>query len=153
MAKAKGEKSTQHIQLWVNLSLFWGGLFALFYSLIFLIFGNAIIRLLTDVPEVIRMAADYLPWVIILPIAAMACFLFDGVFVGLMRASAMRNTMLFSAIMVFFPVWYATEHQENVSLWYALLAFLLARGVSLGVSFFRLGKRHELCCDKERQNT
>ena len=86
----------------MNLSLFWGGLFALFYSLIFFVFGGAIIRLLTDVPEVVSLATHYLPWVIILPIAAMGCFLFDGVFVGLTRAKDMRNTMLISATFGFF---------------------------------------------------
>ena len=144
VGKAKGEKSTQHIQLWVNLSLFWGGLFALFYSLIFLIFGNAIIRLLTDVPEVITMAADYLPWVIILPIAAMACFLFDGVFVGLTRAKDMRNTMLISAVFGFFGLFWLVSDWQNHGLWFAMTIFMLMRGVTLWLRYRYIVKQNSL---------
>ena len=52
--------------------------------------------------------------------------------------------MIISALGVYFPVWYLTQDQGNVSLWYALLAFLLARGVTLAWSFYRLDKRGEL---------
>jgi len=81
---------------------------------------------------------------ILLPLVGHWCFLYDGVFVGLTRASAMRNTMLFSAIGVFFPVWYLTQSNGNASLWYALLAFLFARGISLGFSFNTLDKKDKL---------
>ena len=80
----------------------------------------------------------------LLPLLAHWCFLYDGVFVGLTRASAMRNTMIISALIVYFPVWFFMQAQGNVSLWYALLAFLLARGVTLAWSFYRLDKRGEL---------
>ncbi|OJF69836.1 MATE family efflux transporter [Alteromonas sp. V450] len=153
VGEAKGADNEKGIKARTYQGLWWSSVFALGYSAVFFLFGKDIISLLTEHQHIVNAAQTYLPLMVLLPLLAHWCFLFDGVFVGLMRASAMRNTMLFSAIMVFFPVWYATEHQENVSLWYALLAFLLARGVSLGVSFFRLGKRHELCCDKERQNT
>ena len=36
-------------------------------------------------------------------------FLFDGVFVGLTRAKDMRNTMLFSALVGFFGLFWISE--------------------------------------------
>uniref|UniRef100_UPI0034E94F1E MATE family efflux transporter n=1 Tax=Enterococcus faecium TaxID=1352 RepID=UPI0034E94F1E len=68
-----------------------GGIFACAYSIFFALFGSQIISLLTSVPEVISAANMYLPWLVVLPIAAMSCFLFDGIFVGLTRAKDMRN--------------------------------------------------------------
>ncbi|EWH04724.1 multidrug transporter MatE [Pseudoalteromonas lipolytica SCSIO 04301] len=144
VGKAKGEQSVEQIKLWVNLSLFWGGLFALFYSLIFLVFGGAIIRLLTDVPEVVNMATHYLPWVIILPIAAMGCFLFDGVFVGLTRAKDMRNTMLISATFGFFGLFWLVSDWQNHGLWFAMTSFMLLRGVTLWLRYRAMVKQQQL---------
>ena len=81
---------------------------------------------------------------IVLPLLAHWCFLYDGVFVGLTKAAAMRNTMIFSALGVFFPLWYVTQALGNISLWYALLGFLFARGISLAWVFARLDKRQRL---------
>ncbi|WP_462169318.1 MATE family efflux transporter [Pseudoalteromonas lipolytica] len=144
VGKAKGEQSVEQIKLWVNLSLFWGGLFALFYSLIFFVFGGAIIRLLTDVPEVVSMATHYLPWVIILPIAAMGCFLFDGVFVGLTRAKDMRNTMLISATFGFFGLFWLVSDWQNHGLWFAMTSFMLLRGVTLWLRYRAMVKQQQL---------
>jgi MATE family multidrug resistance protein len=144
VGKAKGEQSVEQIKLWVNLSLFWGGLFALFYSLIFLVFGGAIIRLLTDVPEVVSMATHYLPWVIILPIAAMGCFLFDGVFVGLTRAKDMRNTMLISATFGFFGLFWLVSDWQNHGLWFAMTSFMLLRGITLWLRYRAMVKQQQL---------
>ena len=144
VGKAKGEHSAKQIELWVNLSLFWGGLFALFYSLIFLLFGESIIRLLTDVPEVISLATVYLPWVIILPIAAMGCFLFDGVFVGLTRAKDMRNTMLFSALVGFFGLFWVVSSWQNHGLWFAMTCFMLMRGLTLWFRYRKIVNNQQL---------
>jgi MATE family multidrug resistance protein len=44
------------------------------------------------------------------------CFLYDGVFVGLTQAKAMRDTMIISALLVYFPVWYVTQSKGNPTL-------------------------------------
>ena len=112
--------------------------------MIFFAGGEAIIALLTEHSDIVKAALPYLGLMVLLPLLAHWCFLYDGVFVGLTRASAMRNTMIISALGVYFPVWYLTQDHGNVSLWYALLAFLLARGMTLAWSFYRLDKRGEL---------
>jgi len=81
-------------------------------------------------------AYAYLGMMTVLPLVAHWCFLYDGVFVGLTQAKAMRDTMIISALLVYFPVWYVTQSEGNPALWWALLAFLLARGVTLGAVFY-----------------
>jgi len=141
---AKGQQSVKNIELWVKISVFWGALFALAYSLFFAIFGRYIITLLTNVPEVITTATLYLPWIIALPLLAMSCFLFDGVFVGLTRAKAMRNSMLLSASVGFFGVFAVFHQWENNGLWLAMSCFMLMRGVTLIVKYQKLKANNQL---------
>ncbi|WP_372762797.1 MATE family efflux transporter [Pseudoalteromonas sp.] len=141
---AKGQQSVRMIELWVKISVFWGMLFGLAYSLFFAAFGGYIITLLTNVPEVISSASYYLPWVIALPLLSMSCFLFDGVFVGLTRAKAMRNSMLLSASVGFFGVFLLFQQWGNNALWLAMSCFMLLRGVTLIVKYLQLKATKQL---------
>lgn len=144
IGQAKGQKSIGNIELWVKISVFWGGLFGLLYSVFFAIFGHTIIKLLTNVPAVIQEAALYLPWIIALPLLAMCCFLFDGIFVGLTQAKAMRNSMLLSASVGFFGVFWVFQDLQNHGLWLAMSCFMLMRGVTLVIKYKMLKANNQL---------
>ncbi|NMH60742.1 MATE family efflux transporter [Alteromonas ponticola] len=137
VGEAKGAKQPQQIKATSLRGLFWSSLFALLYALFFYLGGPTIIGQLTDIKELQQAAMGYLPLMVWLPLVGHWCFLFDGVFVGLTRAKAMRNTMLLSAL-VYFPTWYIFKDTGNEALWYALLAFLLTRGITLGGYFIWL---------------
>jgi MATE family multidrug resistance protein len=144
VGEAKGAQDKQEIKRRTYQGLVWSSAVAVIYSCAFYMFGETIIALLTEHQHLVRAALDYLPLMVILPLLAHWCFLYDGVFVGLTRADAMRNSMLFSALLVFFPLWYVNKDMGNMSLWYALLGFVFARGISLALIFYRLDKREEL---------
>ena len=144
VGQAKGQQSVSKVRLWVKISVFWGMLFGVFYSLFFAMFGSNIIRLLTNVPEVITEATHYLPWVIALPLIAMSCFLFDGIFVGLTRAKDMRNSMLLSASIGFFGVFWVFYAWQNNGLWLAMSCFMLLRGVTLIIKYQRIKANNQL---------
>lgn len=144
VGQAKGQQSVSKVRLWVKISVFWGMLFGVFYSLFFAMFGSNIIRLLTNVPEVITEATHYLPWVIALPLIAMSCFLFDGIFVGLTRAKDMRNSMLLSATIGFFGVFWVFNTWQNNGLWLAMSCFMLLRGVTLIIKYQRIKANNQL---------
>jgi len=144
VGEAKGAMNEALIKLQTYRGLIWSSLFAIVYAVIFAVFGTGIIALLTDLPHLQQAASAYLPLMVLLPLAGHWCFLFDGVFVGLTQSRAMRNTMIVSAVCVYFPVWYAFRHIGNEALWYALLTFLLARGVTLGWVFMKLSRRGDL---------
>lgn len=144
VGEAKGAKDSDEVKRRTYQGLIWSSAVALLYSLAFYIFGHSIIGLLTEHQHLVTAAVAYLPLMVVLPLLAHWCFLYDGVFVGLTRAGAMRNTMIFSALLVFFPLWYVSQEQGNISLWYALLGFVFARGVSLGWVFYRLDKQGKL---------
>lgn len=133
---ARGEGSPGMVKFWMKHSLRWSMLFALAYSVIFWLWGDSIISLLTNLPEVIEQAEIVLPWLWLMPLVAHWSYFYDGVFIGLGYTKAMRNTMAISALAVFFPTWYVTTQllfsstNANHGLWLALLLFMAARGIS-----------------------
>ncbi|WP_191024053.1 MATE family efflux transporter [Salinimonas profundi] len=144
VGEAAGKKQRAQVirQTWRG--LLWSSVFAVLYAIGFWLFGSNIIGLLTDLPALFNAALPYLPLMIWLPLVGHWCFLFDGVFVGLTRSAAMRDTMIFSAAVVFFPLWWVLKDNGNEALWYALLGFLLARGVTLGGLLIWLNRRRHV---------
>ncbi|OZB03851.1 MAG: MATE family efflux transporter [Idiomarina sp. 34-48-12] len=135
LGAARGRKDVAKIRYWMRLSLMWSALFAVAYCIIFGFAGGQIVRLLTNLNDVIQVAEVYLPWLIFMPLLGHWSYYFDGVYIGLGLTRAMRNTMAVSVLGVFVPVWlisqwWLSENNANHGLWLALSLFLLARGVS-----------------------
>lgn len=138
VGEQKGKSNTQGVASVTLQSLVWSSGFALLYGLVFWAFFDDIIALLTKHVALQNATMTYLPIVVLLPLVAHWCFLLDGVFVGLTRSKAMQNSMLASALLVYFPIYLLVQDEGNQGLWLAMLAFLLARGVSLGGYFIYL---------------
>lgn len=119
----------------------WSLVSALILTLVFALGGNLIISLLTGIDSVREEAARYLPWLVALPLIGIWSFLLDGVFIGTTQVRAMQNTMLFSVLCVFVPIWWLTQPLANHGLWIAFLSFFAARGVTGGYAFWRLTQR------------
>lgn len=141
IGEAKGARSNAAVRFNLRLGLLWSSVFALIYAFGFLIWGDNIVDLLTNQPALREATYQYLPIVFLLPIIAHWCFLLDGVFVGLTRGKAMRDSMLLSAIVIFFPLWFGLNHLGNWALWLAMLGFMAARGISLGIMFSFFSRR------------
>ncbi|MCF2950291.1 MATE family efflux transporter [Paraglaciecola aquimarina] len=118
--------------------LVWSTLLAVAYSLVFYCWGMEITGLITDQTSLQLAMQDYMLYVILLPIIAHWCFYFDGIFVGLTRAKAMRNSMIFSGLIIYFPSFWLFSDHQNQGLWIAMLLFMLSRGVTLGGYFSHL---------------
>jgi MATE family multidrug resistance protein len=131
VGKAVGEKNRASLKRAVTLALRWSLYVSVLFTLFFLVGGKPIIRLLTDIPEVIEVADVYLPWLALLPMVAVWSYLYDGVFVGATRAREMRDIMLVSTFLVFVPAWYVFDFLGNHGLWLALTLFLASRGIGM----------------------
>ncbi|WP_250884169.1 MATE family efflux transporter [Glaciecola sp. XM2] len=130
-----GKKNTKALITQVKIGLIWSSIVAVIYSLIFWIFSQDIMRLLTNQAELIVAAQQYV-WVIIaLPLVAHWCFLFDGVYVGMTQGKSMRNNMLMSTLLGFLPSYVVLSAYGNQALWFAMLVFLGFRGLGLGGHF------------------
>ena len=137
VGRAVGRKDNQALRHTVSLTLRWSLIFATGFTLLYLVAGPMIVRILTDLPDVRGTAMLYFPWVVVLPLISVWCFLYDGVYVGMTRAREMRNIMLVSTFLVFLPVWYVTRPLGNHGLWLALLVFLASRGIGMHLGYVR----------------
>lgn len=97
--------------------------------------GNELINLLTDLPEIRTLADAYLPWLWIIVPVSVACYLFDGVFIGATWTAAMRNSLLLS-LAGYLLAWWLLQDYLNHGLWAAFLIFNALRGLSLGWVFY-----------------
>ena len=86
---------------------------------------------LTDLPEVIVKAQEYVIWVIWLPIIKVWSYLTDGIFVGAAKSNAMLHTV-WTGLAVMLVIWY-TGPADGHRLWLAFAAFALVRScVAIG---------------------
>ncbi len=131
VGKAVGARDARALRQAVTLALRWSLYVSVLFSLFFLIAGRHLVMLLTDLPQVIDVANEYLPWLVGLPLVAVWSYLYDGVFVGATRAREMRDIMLISSFLVFIPAWYVFSFMGNHGLWLALALFLASRGIGM----------------------
>lgn len=103
--------------------------FALAFSIVYGLLGEQIMRLLAEDPAVVDTARRYLPWAVAIPFCGFLAFIWDGIFVGLVRTRSMLAAMA-CAIAAFFVVYFALRDiLGNDALWAAFNLYLLLRGL------------------------
>ena len=135
VGKSYGEKNTRKLAYIVRIALFWNVIFALGYSLLFALAGESLLGLITNIDSIKVFAKDYLLWMILLPLVSCWCYLYDGVYIGLLQARVMRNSMIIATFGCFFPMWLILQDFGNHGLWAAFSVFMLARGITLAWHF------------------
>ncbi len=115
----------------VKLATISGFILAGSLTLIFLLFGQLLIDLMTVNAEVRAEAAIYLPWAAFTALIGVMAFQMDGVFIGATWSSDMRNMMLLSLAAFLATCWIAIPLMGNHGLWLALQVFLGLRGITL----------------------
>jgi multidrug resistance protein, MATE family len=116
----------------IKLLFVWGLGISLIFTGIYGFGGDLIFRALTNNPEVIANARPFYFWVVMVPLVSFAAFLWDGIFIGATAGPQMRNSMLVSTLLVFFPAYLlASRFMGNHGLWLSFILFMLARGTSM----------------------
>lgn len=136
-----GEGNTDKLRRLLRLALTYGFVFAGGFALALSVLPRPVLGLLTSHAEVQALAMVYLPWLLAILILGAPAYVFDGFFLGLADGRVLRRSMLASLLVAFVPLsalalWRLDTHL----LWFALTAFTLARGLTLGhtaVGFFR----------------
>ena len=127
-----GAHDPKQLRQTVKLLFIWGFLIALPFTLLYALFPDWFIGLISDKPEVVTQAQPYHIYMILIPLITFAAFLWDGVYIGATAARAIRNTMLIAAIGVFLPASLILMPRfGNHGLWVAFLLFMVARGLSM----------------------
>ena len=115
----------------------WGGGMVIVFTLVYAVGGTPFLRLLTTDGSVIAASADYFPWAVAIPVAGVAAFVWDGVFIGMTATREMLVSLVVAAAS-FFGVYAAFESMlGNHALWLAMIVYLFMRGMAQTVMFFR----------------
>ncbi|MEM8950403.1 MAG: MATE family efflux transporter [Pseudomonadota bacterium] len=122
----------------VSAALVWSFIFAALITLVFAFGGGALVRLITDIEAVREVAAAFLPYAVAAPLTAAFAFAFDGIYVGATRTREMRNGMIASVLIFGLCAWLLIPPLGNHGLWLTYHAFMIARGVWLGVVYMKL---------------
>jgi multidrug resistance protein, MATE family len=113
----------------------WGMMISIPFSLAYFTGGTSILTLLTNNPEIINLSRTYLFWLGIVPLISFPAFLWDGIYIGATASAGMRNTMLVSTLIFFFPVYYLSQGMiHNHALWLALIMSMISRGISMTIT-------------------
>lgn len=127
--KAYGEEDKLKFSHTVKRLMRWGLYMAIVFTLLYIIGGHNMLRLITNNNDVITAASPYLFWAILIPISGFMAFVFDGIFIG----STATHYMLISsfiATICFYAVYFSLENKfGNHALWIAFILFLSMRGI------------------------
>ena len=130
---ATGARDRHAFRQAVRVTMLWSAIGAAGFSIVYWISGEWIIARLTDQAVVREAAMRYLPWAAILPLASVAGFQLDGVFIGATRTRELMKAMAVSLAVYLLAAWTLAGPLGNHGLWLALTAFMVARGVTLWV--------------------
>lgn len=122
----------------VKLLFGWGTFFALVFALLYGFGGKLLIQFFTNQADVIHIAVDYIPWLILLPITGFSSFIWDGVYIGATASKLMRNTMIIATLVFFLLFYLLRPILGNHALWLAMNGFMLGRGVAQSFFYSRL---------------
>ena len=108
----------------------WGFAMAAAFTLVYGLGGDAFLSLLTDEPSVVAASHTYYYWALAIPLAGMAAFVWDGVFIGCTMTRGMLVSMALAAA-TFFILYYALRGSlANHGLWIAFIAYMAVRGLA-----------------------
>jgi MATE family multidrug resistance protein len=135
---AWGKGKATEFHHWVKLTGLWAIAASLVYAIAFWLGGTSITALLTDISAVRLSVEMLMPLVIALPMVAVACYQFDGVFIAATAGAAMMATMGIAFVTYILILTPMTERWGLTGLWGAVLVFMAARGVAQAVYYPRL---------------
>ncbi|MEE3152286.1 MAG: MATE family efflux transporter [Acidobacteriota bacterium] len=116
----------------LRLSLVVGFACALGFAVLVVIAPGFLYPLLTSHQEVVEVATRFGYWLIPVLLFGSAAYIYDGFFLGLTEGRVLRNSMLFSTIVIFGSVaWVAVVRGDNHILWLSMTLWMASRAVTL----------------------
>ena len=129
--RARGQKDNILMKAcWVK-TFYWGIVFVILTTGVYLLFENKIIGIFTTLSEIVILIKEYSKWLALFPVVAFLGLTFYGVFTGSAKTfPIMTSTVV--AFIVFFLAWkFVIPLYGNNGVWLSLLIFYLGRGIFL----------------------
>ena len=125
----------------------WGAVVVAVFTAVYALGGEGFLHLLTDDNTVIAASGEYFPWALAVPLAGVAAFVWDGVFIGLTATRGMLVSSVFAAVAFFSTYFLLQPSLGNHALWLAQIVYLSMRGIIQSVIF----SRHQRNTHQRRQ--
>jgi len=124
----------------VSTTLTWALGAAVILTVAYALFAAPIAANFSTDPKVVATTGLYAGWAVALPLAGVASFVFDGVFIGSSWTRAMLITMA-AALTVFVAALFALRGLGNHGLWLAFVLFFIARAAGQALMLPGLTRR------------
>ena len=132
VGKHLGANDRPALRQMVHQLFVWGIVLSLVFTLVYGIGGKVFLGLITNEQSVITASSAYFYWVLAIPLAGFAAFLYDGIFIGATATRWMLYAMSI-ATTAFFLIYYGfRETMDNHALWLAFITYLALRGIVQG---------------------
>lgn len=115
----------------------WGTVTSIVFTIAYKIGGTVVLSLLTTDAAVVSTSVIYLPWAVFVPLAGMAAFVWDGVFIGTTMTRGMLISCFWASVAFFAICLTLPPLLGNHALWLALLVYLALRGLLQTLLFMR----------------
>ena len=129
--RARGQKDNLLMKNCWKKTFYWGVIFVILTTVIYLIFSDSIIRIFTKLPNIILLAKEYSKWILLYPSIALLGLTFYGVFTGSAKTFPIMTSTVIAFILFFISWKYLIPLYENNGVWISLLVFYFGRGVFL----------------------
>lgn len=106
----------------------WGAGITVGFTAAYAIGGTAFLRLLTNEAQVISASGEYFFWALLIPVAGVAAFVWDGIFIGITATRGMLISSVVASAAFFLTYWLLKPSLGNHALWAAFIVYLLLRG-------------------------
>ena len=100
---------------------------------LFFVFDLLIIQFVTNLEVIHTIVLSNITYLYLIFISATVAFWLDGVFIGSLKVTLLRNIMIISGIL-FFIVETILLQGNNDNLWVSFLVFFTARSMLLGIA-------------------
>ena len=105
----------------------------LLFLIIFLFFSTNLINLITDHSDVITVARENIIFLFLVVIFGSIAFCMDGIFIGALQHTKMRNIMILSGLSYAMSIFFIGQ-VTNISIWYAFIIFFFTRSILQSIS-------------------
>ena len=103
------------------------------YLIIFNVFDLSILQFVTNLEVIHAIVLSNITYLYLIFISATVAFWLDGVFIGSLKVTLLRNIMIISGILFFFVETILLQG-NNDNLWVSFLVFFTARSMLLGIA-------------------
>lgn len=127
-----GANNQQSLRAMISQLFLWGIGLALAFTLLYGIGGAKFLGLLTNEENVITASSTYFYWILAIPLAGFAAFLYDGIFIGATATGLMLRAMFVASVAFFLIYFGCRDMMGNHALWLAFIIYLALRGIVQG---------------------